>query len=133
MSNFFEWDPGKFALGVQEMDREHQTLIGYMNALHALYAAGAPRPAVAKALDDLAKYTIQHFADEEAYMQRTNFPDLQKHRGVHKTLLERVTGYIKEFQSTGQLTDGFFAFLKMWLRAHICGVDSKYAQRSAAA
>jgi hemerythrin-like metal-binding protein len=130
VDNFFEWDAGKFSLGVREMDAEHQKLIGLMNHLHRLHEAGATRPELAKALGELVNYTVRHFADEEAFMAKIGYPELRIHAGVHKNLLGRVTEYANEFQKTGTLTDSFFMFLKTWLKAHICGVDAKYGQHS---
>jgi len=71
-------------------------------------------------------FTVKHFADEEAFMEKVGYPELRVHTGVHKSLLARVTEYNNEFQKTGKLSDAFFMFLKTWLKAHICGVDAKY-------
>jgi hemerythrin-like metal-binding protein len=130
VDNFFEWDFSKYGLGVHEMDAEHQKLVGMMNHLHRLFQAGAPRPEQAKALAELVNFTVRHFADEEAFMAKIGYPELRVHTGVHKNLLARVTEYNNEFQKTGKLTDGFFMFLKTWLKAHICGVDAKYGAHS---
>lgn len=133
MSSFFEWDASKFSLGVRDMDGEHQTLIGLMNKLHSLHEAGATAPIVGKALTEFVNYTVKHFADEEAYMERVGYPELRIHAGVHKTLLGRVTEFVQEFQRSGKLTPQFFMFLKTWLKAHICGVDARYAKFAAEA
>jgi hemerythrin-like metal-binding protein len=130
MDIFFEWDPGKYGLDVPDMDAEHQTLIGLMNSLHRLHQAGAGTPALAKSLGEFLKFTVKHFADEEAYMARIDYPDLRVHAGVHKQLLARVGEFHTEFLRTGKLTDAFFMFLKTWLKAHICGIDAKYGNRS---
>jgi len=131
MGNFFEWDQAKFTVRVSEMDREHQTLIGLMNKLHVLYSDKAPKADVGRALDELAKYTIKHFADEEAYMAKIHFDGLDMHKRIHKELLTKVTNHIGAFQASGSLNDDFFAFLKMWLKSHICGIDIKYGLASA--
>lgn len=133
MSNYFEWDPAVYGLGVREMDAEHQVLIGYMNRLHELYVAGASKPDLLAAVDTLVKYTVKHFADEEAYMAKVGYPGLPSHAAIHKRLLEQVSSYVESTRATGKLTDDFFAFLKMWLKAHICGIDSKYGHRSTGA
>ena len=133
MSTFFEWDDSKLGLAVPSMDAEHRHLVSLMNTLHGLHEAKAPRAAVGQALGALAAYTARHFADEEAYMARIGFAGLATHRLVHKTLLARVQEFATDFGRTGTLTDAFFAFLKMWLKAHICGIDSKYAEASRAA
>jgi hemerythrin len=130
VGNFFEWDSGKYGLNVREMDAEHQKLIALMNKLHLLHEKGAATPELGKALGELVAYTVQHFADEEAFMARIGYPELRVHTGVHKSLLARVTEYAEEFKKSGKLTDAFFMFLKTWLKAHICGVDAKYGQHA---
>lgn len=130
MSDYFQWDASKYGINVSAMDYEHEILIGHMNAVHSLHVAQAGRTAIGAALEKLAAYTRKHFADEEAYMARIGFPGLRLHAGVHKQLLARIDEFAAEFARTGALTDDFFIFLKMWLKAHICGIDVKYAQEA---
>jgi len=127
MSDYFQWDPAKFSLDVAAMDREHQVLIGHMNTLHRLYVSNAPSPEQGKAFKTLADYTVKHFADEERYMEGIGYPGLRIHKGVHQNLLERVGHFGKAFAATGRFGDDLFVFLRMWLSAHICGVDMKYS------
>jgi len=133
MASFFEWDPARYGLKVPKMDEEHQGIIASMNKLHVLREAKAPQPELSREINQLASLTVRHFADEEAYMAKIGFPDLDKHKLIHKSLLEKVMQHKKDFESTGKLTDEFFAFLKMWLKAHICGIDIKYAEYGKAA
>ena len=127
MSDFFQWDPSKLALNVPDMDREHQVLISYMNELHVLNEQKASTQAISRAFDNLVDYTVRHFADEEAYMERIGFPGLRVHKGVHKQLLDKMFGFQRTVRATGKLPDDLFVFFKMWLSAHICGIDVKYA------
>ncbi len=130
MSNFFQWDPAKLGLQIPQMDEEHQVLISYMNKLHTLNEEAAPPQALARALDDLVVYTEKHFSDEEAFMERIAFPGLRTHKGVHKQLLEKLASFQQAFRSSRALPADLFIFFKMWLSAHICGIDTKYAQHS---
>lgn len=130
MSDYFQWDASTYGINVPEMDREHQVLIGHMNTVHSLHQARAGRAVIGAALDELVAYTRKHFADEEAHMARIGYPGLRTHAGIHQQLLERVGAFAADFARTGALTDEFFVFLRMWLKAHICGIDIKYAQRS---
>lgn len=123
----FVWDPDKLALGVKAMDDEHQQLIRLMNHLQKIYLDGAPAQEQGKAFAALADYTVRHFQDEEAYMEKMGYPDITVHKGVHRNLLKQVTAHAQSFKATGAFTDELFAFLNMWLRSHICGIDRKYA------
>jgi hemerythrin len=133
MNEFFEWDASRYALEIPMIDDEHKQIIDAMNALHVLYAAKETRAKLAPAVLHLKKVTVTHFRDEEAYMEKIGYADLRKHRHVHQHLLVRLDEFIAEFQSKGVLTDEFFLFLKMWLKSHICGIDTQYAKHAHAA
>lgn len=133
MSDFFEWDASKYGLNIPMIDTEHQQIIAAMNELHARVEAKAPRPKLAEALDHLRRVTVAHFRDEEAFMEKIGFADLRKHSLVHQSLLERLDTFVKEFQAKGVLDAELFMFLKMWLKSHICGIDTKYAKHAHAA
>lgn len=133
MSHFFEWDQAKYSVHVPKMDSEHQDIIACMNRLHLQNEAHAPLAQLVRTVDDLVRVTVAHFADEEAYMASIGFPDLGKHKLIHKMLLASVTEHKAKFTATGALSADFFDFLKMWLKAHICGIDIKYSRHKLAA
>jgi hemerythrin len=46
---------------------------------------------------------------------------------VHRNLMEKLNEHAVGFRQNKEFTEPLFQFLHMWLRAHICGVDMKYA------
>jgi len=132
MSDYLEWNEAKLGLHVPEMDREHQVLISLMNKLHVLREKQASSGEVLAAINALGEYTVKHFADEETYMARIQYPGIGVHKAVHGHLLAKFTGYSQAYKKDATLTDDFFVFLKMWLNAHISSVDMKYSQHAAA-
>lgn len=124
----FVWDQNRFSVHVDDMDKEHQVLIGYMNKLYQLHNDKASTAHLQKAIDDMVKFTLKHFADEEAYFSKIPYPQAEVHKKIHKDLVERLTGHIDAFKKKGHLDEEFFAFLKTWLAAHICGIDRKYGE-----
>jgi hemerythrin-like metal-binding protein len=133
MSNFFEWDAGRFGLGIDNIDDEHQQIIAAMNELHRAYEAKAPRARLAEAIERLKRITVTHFRNEEAYMEKIGYAEVRKHRLMHQHLLERLETFVTGFLASGTLTEEFFQFLKMWLKSHICGIDTQYAKQAHAA
>jgi len=129
MANFFEWD-ARYNLGVQAMDDEHRLIIEAMNQLHELHEAKALGPRLLKVMQQLVQVTRSHFADEEAYMEKMGYPDLCKHRHMHTHLLERLSQFEAEMRKSGNASPDLFSFLKMWLKAHICGIDTQYVKFS---
>jgi hemerythrin len=47
---------------------------------------------------------------------------------MHHHLLERLTQFEASMKSSGTAPRELFDFLKMWLKAHICGIDTQYAK-----
>lgn len=120
-----EWDES-LDVRVQAMNDEHIELIRLMNIVFEVNGNG--RDAVGASLSDLVNYTVEHFDNEEAYMESVGFDGLKTHKLIHKSLLERVGEFVEEFTTSGSdvLPDDLFDFLKFWLVTHIKGIDTKY-------
>ena len=127
MADFFAWED-RYDLKVDAMNGEHKILINKMNQLHASWEAQGED--VPERFQDLAAYAVQHFEEEEKYMESIGFPELGVHKQIHKGLLEKVTGYGEQLSEKGQLPGEFFDFLKIWLASHICGIDMKYGEHA---
>lgn len=130
MSDFFVWTAEELGLNVVEMDKEHQTLINKMNALHKAYTEKLPYDNTLKVLEDFAQFTVKHFSDEEAYMEKINFEGLPTHKIIHQQLLKQFQEFLDKFKEEKVLNDSFFNFLKVWLTGHIRGIDMKYANKA---
>jgi hemerythrin-like metal-binding protein len=103
-----------------------------MNQLFDENTAGAPKDQISKTLKSLAETTIKHFQDEEAFMQRVEFPQFDVHKAIHVDLLTKFKGHMDAYLngSESRLAPGFFEFLRMWLQAHIQHVDRKYGEHA---
>ena len=120
------WD-ASLDVGVDQMNREHQGLLNLMNRLHDARDAGKTGKEVLDILDALGAATVQHFKDEEDFMERSGYPKFKTHKLIHEDLLKKFTGYAEAAHAShGKLEDGFFFFLKHWLTAHIKGIDMQY-------
>lgn len=128
MSQLFAWDD-KYDVGVDRMNDEHKQIIALMNQVYDQNGAGAPKSVLLRTLKALGRCAADHFADEEAHMQRVGFPEFTKHKHIHESLLQRVRDYVAEFEAGGdRVSQEFFSFLKLWLSSHILHVDTKYGQ-----
>ncbi len=124
--SFFQWD-ARFDIGVNEMNGEHKEIMNLMNRLYELNEKRAPKTDLATAISNLATYTLKHFSDEEAFMASIKYPDLEKHKTIHQNLLTNLKLHQEKFEKgSGVVEADFFAFLKLWLSAHIQGIDMKY-------
>jgi len=118
--------------GVEAMNDEHRILIEKMNHLESLEGTGASSAALRSALEDLVAYTREHFADEEAYMERIGYARIGPHKKAHARVLDKLGEYAAQFESSPDaLPFGLVEFLNYWLRSHISVIDKRYGEHAA--
>jgi hemerythrin-like metal-binding protein len=115
------------SVGHRGLDDQHKKLIDLINAYHDALERRAVRAELVRAFQDIADFAVRHFRDEESQMEKAGYPMLQRHKGIHQQLLDRV-GQLQK-----QLTEAVTGvelqiqyFLKNWLTAHIKGIDTQY-------
>lgn len=128
MMGKLEWHDG-LNIGVPELDAQHRDLIRMINAILESLKKGSQEEAVDKLLIQLREYTVHHFNSEEKYMERIEYPDLNRHRQIHKQLKDRVkflqsARFRKERVEWSEMKE----LLLGWLINHILHEDYKIAQ-----
>lgn len=122
-----EWND-KLDIGVDEMNDQHKILLDLMNRLYDGAKAQQNFDELVSTLEKLKNFTIKHFKEEEEYMEKTGFPGLNSHKIIHQQLLEKFVAEEQNILAQKSFPDSFFSFLKMWLLAHIQGIDVKYGE-----
>ena len=125
----FVWDES-LDVSVAEMNEQHRVLIGLMNTLYSKNEQGADKSALLDSVEDLLRYVVQHFNEEEAYMAQIAFPNLEAHKTLHGRLLEDLRRFADAFKNSEEhkLSKEFALFLNLWLATHIRGIDTKYGR-----
>ena len=125
-----DWDQS-LDIGVEAMNREHRDILDAMNAVYDGANAGQSGPAMMAKIARLGDVTKRHFADEEAYLAKINYPELQVHKGIHAKLLADFAAHAQAIEAAGGVpTSAFFTFLRLWLSAHIKCIDMKYGEHA---
>ncbi len=128
----FKWEDD-LSIHVEPMDKDHQVLIKLMNDVYSLYSKNANRPDITNGMQALGNFVVEHFEREERFFATIpDYPDVDIHKAIHRKLIDRYSGYLKAYQSGGDLGEDFFFFLKAWLVAHIEGVDMRYGELASA-
>ena len=123
-----DWDPS-YSVEVAEFDEHHQYLFCLINILREALQSGKERPTVRMVLGELADYVNYHFAEEEALMEKTQYPELGEHRLQHQAFVARVANFQKDFDA-GMENEALplLEFLKDWIVEHIRKVDRRYSE-----
>lgn len=122
----FHWSDA-YDVGVEEVNRQHKILIDLINELYSLKESGRSIRAIRRVLEGLVDYTLNHFWYEEHLMQKSGYPDFEKHKRSHEKLVEQVTGFVQRVDAGDESVAGeLLEFLNEWLSKHIQGSDKAY-------
>jgi hemerythrin len=115
-------------VGVQEIDTEHDLLLGVVRALEKAVIS-APRPQVEALLQQLSEFTKVHFATEEIMMRLYAYPDFAHHQLEHARLVEQIDQVRSEFaKGNVQPTRSFATALHHWFSDHVRSHDVRLAR-----
>lgn len=113
------------AIGIDEIDRHHQELIGIRNKLvDCCKLDDAPHTeAFHNILGDLFEYARTHFHVEEALMQSLDYPDLDAHKNEHHEFIERIVDISIGVARDPRIHDKALDVLTEWLVTHLFQTD----------
>ena len=100
-----------------------------LNEVHNLLHAGEKEKAREYFRNTLAAYVDQHFANEEAFLRRINYPQLEEHLKIHTNFRQSMQAALSGIDTLDDtafrnaLTDVY-----TWIINHIGKTDRKYAE-----
>jgi len=122
-----KWTPN-LSVGVNHIDDQHKTLFDKANQL---FEAGKERKAkeyIKQTLEFLDEYTKQHFRDEEAYMEKIGYPEMEAQKKAHASFINELAKLKAEYEKNGGNVLVILNANKMiidWLTNHIQIMDKK--------
>lgn len=110
------------------IDGDHGRLIDLVNALFEAMASGQSGERLSKAMNALIDYSGEHFAREEAEMERIEYVASLAHKAEHVKLTRQLVELKQMLDGGGIINVPAVAdFLSDWLRQHILTKDMKLA------
>ena len=115
-----------FRIGIDEVDQEHQELIGLINETHAALGSDRSGERVEAFLGEIFARISAHFALEEKAMQVRRYPDAAAHKADHERLLDDLRDLMDE-QADGRALDeaDFASRLEAWFGNHFRTFDAR--------
>jgi len=121
-----EWED-KYSVGVSIIDEEHKKLIDIINRAIAAKQNRDNPEEISEILNEMMKYTHEHFKNEEAYMVKFNYPMYQYHREEHLDFSMRTLSYQSRVTNGDyNVANEILEYLKRWLVDHIQKTDKEY-------
>jgi len=118
----------KLSVGVRILDDDHKHLVDMVNKLFDGMRAGHAKAVLGPILDELVEYTKVHFAHEEDFFAKTQYPGASAHKAEHDKLTQQVHDIQARYKAgaLGILSLEVMEFLKTWLVNHIQVEDKHY-------
>jgi hemerythrin len=117
----------EYSIGHFQTDNEHKELISLANKVVRFSSKGEDIKKIRAALKALRDYTIIHFRNEEEYMQRIGYPEIEHHKECHAELIARLNEVIAANTNVGDLVHGLKRLMVVWVIEHIINEDLKIA------
>jgi len=115
------------SVGIAELDEDHRHLVELVNRLYATMKGKRGKEEIGSILDDLIRYTADHFGREERLFSKYGYPDSERHNRIHRKLVEQVSAFREDFaRGTAMVDMELLNFLRDWLVNHIKIEDKKY-------
>jgi hemerythrin-like metal-binding protein len=122
-ATLIEWGP-ELELGIPLLDAQHRSLIDLANRLFEELKRDKAGEEARRAVAELFAYSATHFADEEAFFERFNFPSRDRHASSHEAFIARAAEFEDRLTAGSPAeTAELLAFLQSWIRRHIARED----------
>ena len=115
-----------YETGIKKIDEEHQMLIQLINELEDAMTSGKSKQTMGQVLKNLVEYVKCHFKDEEKVMEKIGYDELERHKVLHKDLVNQVAGILIDLKNGKVWTpQELIGFLQNWVLCHILEEDLK--------
>ena len=122
-------DLGPLATGDALVDAQHRHLLGMADKVWNLQDNEESRDEVESLLFQLSRYASTHFADEEALMRRTDYPELERHHSRHQQFAKEVGDMMYRYLTRNEVSPREVAdFLTNWLTEHVQTEDMQMVE-----
>ncbi len=122
-----EWNDEKLSVKVGMIDRQHKKMVGIINELDNAIEAKQEKELLAGLLIKLVHYTYYHFATEEKYFKKYEYPEIAIHKAQHDQLRAQVAALDdRYYKGDKMITTEIMDLLNDWLFDHIIGSDRKF-------
>lgn len=94
------WQPS-YASGNTQVDNEHQGLFEVLHSVADAIEEGKSAPTIYVLLNYLVRECVAHFANEEALMRASGYPEADRHAEIHRRIAGRITQLLAENAGRG--------------------------------
>jgi hemerythrin-like metal-binding protein len=127
--------PPQYQTGHEHIDDQHSNLLGILVACATVikndkkHTPQALDREVKELFEELLQYTKTHFAYEEKIMEKTEYPETEHHKKIHKAFIQKTleiqTTFAKKKDHKYEVVQELIVFIKNWYFEHVVSEDKK--------
>ncbi len=123
------WTPA-LSVGISEFDAQHQQLLEMFNDLFGMIRNDGDKTQLALLITRIIEYTNKHFANEEFYLAKYQYPQLEQHKAQHLRLSAEALDIQQRYAAAPQTFPimDVFLFFRTGLIRHFYNVDPLYTK-----
>ena len=115
------WKP-EYTLGIPIIDEQHRGIVSTINSLFFGMQNKHGDDMLQPIIGMVSNYTHIHFAIEEDFLKKCDFPEFVHHKELHDELNHELSRVGKK-SKWDKNPQEFLEFLKQWWIDHICDKD----------
>ncbi|HJA93944.1 MAG TPA: hemerythrin family protein [Candidatus Eisenbergiella merdipullorum] len=126
----------EYRTGNDRIDQQHAKLLDYTWRAQELFTDENmlfKSDDIRKILEGLEYYTLVHFTEEEEFMERLGYGEIEDHRKQHDDFRMRIRSFIERvpelsLDTQDDMLGEIFDYLQGWWKSHITHEDRKYVE-----
>ena len=125
--SLFSWK-SEYSVNDPILDSHHHQLFTLLNSIYENVMSSQQLDCVLPKFEELSEYTNHHFKEEEQYMRKRNFPDIDDHIAMHREFTKTINELRESYHNNDlEFARELIVVLGEWLLHHVLKEDRKYS------
>jgi|ERR1039457_2292905 hemerythrin-like metal-binding protein len=130
MTPLLSWKP-EYSVNEEGLDSHHIKLFDMLNTAYENVMSSLEVDSVLPIIDELSQYTKYHFSEEEQYIRKINFHDIDTHIAKHREFSDKIETLKSHYNGNNlEITQELIIVLGDWLLHHVLKDDRMYSELS---
>jgi len=122
--DFSEWR--ELALEIKKIEDQHKRLYELLDLFYSEQKIGYSKEKLNKILNELIKLTLEHFFTEEALMERTGYPEFEKHKKEHEFIKRKIAEILMKRKKGKEYLVDILRFFEKAIYEHFKNFDKDF-------
>ena len=125
--SLFSWK-SEYSVNDAILDSHHQQLFTLLNSIYENVMSSQQLDCVLPKFEELSEYTNHHFNEEEQYMRKRNFPEINDHIAMPREFTKTINELRESYHDNDlEVARELIVVLGEWLLHHVLKEDRKYS------